>query len=38
MVAFISSGEEHWHGATEDSSFSHISILGQPHEFKTVKQ
>ena len=25
-VIFIAPGEIHWHGATEDSSFSHIAI------------
>ena len=25
-VIFIPPGEDHWHGATEDSSFSHIAI------------
>ena len=25
-VAFIPAGEPHWHGATEDTSFSHVSI------------
>ncbi len=34
MVAYIPPGEQHWHGATQDSSFSHISILGDPHKFK----
>lgn len=28
MVFFIPSGEKHWHGATDDSDFTHISILG----------
>ena len=27
MVAFIPAGENHWHGATQDSSFSHIVIM-----------
>jgi len=27
MVSFIPAGEKHWHGASEDSEFSHISIL-----------
>ena len=27
VVAFIPRGELHWHGATETSSFQHISIL-----------
>ncbi len=38
MIIFISQGEEHWHGATNDSSFAHLSILGQPHEFKIVQK
>lgn len=28
MLAFIPAGERHWHGATEDSEFSHLSIMG----------
>jgi quercetin dioxygenase-like cupin family protein len=28
MLGFISAGEKHWHGATDDSDFSHISIVG----------
>ena len=27
MVAYIPAGEKHWHGATKDSAFSHVSIL-----------
>ncbi|MDQ1279397.1 MAG: hypothetical protein QG670_659 [Thermoproteota archaeon] len=37
MFAFIPAGERHWHGATKDSDFSHISILrlgGAAHETK----
>jgi len=32
MVFFIPRGERHWHGASEESSFTHISILrpGKP--------
>jgi len=30
---YIPAGERHWHGATEDSSFSHLSIL-RPGETK----
>ena len=32
MAFFIPRGERHWHGASEDSEFSHISILrpGKP--------
>jgi quercetin dioxygenase-like cupin family protein len=25
-TAFIPAGEKHWHGATDDSDFSHISV------------
>jgi quercetin dioxygenase-like cupin family protein len=28
IVAFIAAGERHWHGATEDSAFTHLSIMG----------
>ncbi len=28
MLAFIPAGEKHWHGATKDSEFSHLSIMG----------
>jgi quercetin dioxygenase-like cupin family protein len=27
VVAYIPAGERHWHGATDDSPMSHISIL-----------
>jgi quercetin dioxygenase-like cupin family protein len=33
MLFFIPRGEKHWHGATKDSEFSHISIL-RPGEIK----
>ena len=26
-IAFFPAGEKHWHGATEDSEFSHIVVL-----------
>lgn len=26
MLVHVPPGEEHWHGATKDSSFSHISV------------
>ena len=29
MAFFIPAGESHWHGATDDSPFSHISIRGK---------
>ncbi len=29
MAFFIPQGESHWHGATDDSPFSHISIRGK---------
>ena len=31
-MIYFSPGEEHWHGATDDSSFAHFSILGGPSE------
>jgi quercetin dioxygenase-like cupin family protein len=34
MIIYISPCEEHWHGATNDSTFTHLSILGEPHKFK----
>ena len=34
MLVFIPPGEIHWHGATKDSSFAHLSIIGQPDELK----
>ena len=30
MLVYIPAGEKHWHGATNDTSFSHLSILGSP--------
>jgi len=27
MIAFIPAGERHWHGAAEDSDFSHLYIF-----------
>lgn len=38
MIAFIPPGEEHWHGATENSSFAHLSIIGAPNEMKIVEK
>ena len=38
MAIFISPGEAHWHGATKDSSFAHLSITGQPNEMKIVEK
>lgn len=29
MLGFIPAGEKHWHGATDDCDFTHISILRQ---------
>jgi quercetin dioxygenase-like cupin family protein len=28
MLVFIAAGERHWHGATADSAFTHLSIMG----------
>ena len=38
MIAYIPAGEEHWHGATKDSVFSHLSILGDPHKFNNSNE
>jgi quercetin dioxygenase-like cupin family protein len=34
---YIPAGEEHWHGAINDSHFAHLSIIGQPQEMKIVE-
>ena len=34
-VVFIPSDEEHWHGATRDSSFAHLSIISPPPDMPT---
>lgn len=31
-AVYIPPGEMHWHGATDDSSFAHLSILGTPSD------
>ena len=38
MIVLVSPGKEHWHGATKDSSFAHVSIIGQPNEMKLVEK
>lgn len=38
MAIFIPPGEAHWHGATKDSSFVHLSIIAQPSEVKIVEK
>jgi quercetin dioxygenase-like cupin family protein len=38
MIVLVSPGEEHWHGATKDSSFAHLSIIGQPNKMKIVEK
>ena len=30
MLVYIPAGEKHWHGATDDSSFAHITIIAEP--------
>ena len=35
IIVYVAPNEEHWHGATKDSSFAHLSILGEPHKFKS---
>ncbi len=34
-IIFFPAGEKHWHGATKDSNFSHITI--QPWESQTTQ-
>ena len=31
---YFPAGEDHWHGASDDSTFAHLSIMGQPSEMK----
>lgn len=38
MVIHIPPGEVHWHGAAKDSSFTHLAIIGQPHEMIMVEK
>ena len=37
-LIFFAPGEEHWHGATKDSSFAHLSILNPQQEMKIVDE
>jgi quercetin dioxygenase-like cupin family protein len=37
-IVLVSPGEEHWHGATKDSPFAHLSITGQPNQMKIVEK
>ena len=37
MAVIILAGEEHWHGAAKNSSFAHLSIIGQPQEMKITE-
>jgi quercetin dioxygenase-like cupin family protein len=37
-LIYFSPGEEHWHGATENSTFSHLSILSPHQEMKIVDE
>jgi quercetin dioxygenase-like cupin family protein len=37
MAVIIPPGEEHWHGADKNSSFAHLSIIGQPQEMKITE-
>lgn len=38
MIAVILPGEEHWHGATKDSAFAHLSITGLPQKIKIMEK
>jgi quercetin dioxygenase-like cupin family protein len=35
-LVYFAPGEEHWHGATKDSSFAHLSMLNPQQEMKIV--
>jgi quercetin dioxygenase-like cupin family protein len=37
MTIYIPAGEKHWHGATKDSSFAHLSIHILPVETNIVE-
>lgn len=37
-VIHIPAGEEHWHGATKDSDFTHISITHAHTELKQIEE
>jgi quercetin dioxygenase-like cupin family protein len=37
MAVIIPPGEEHWHGAAKNSSFTHLSIISQPQEMKITE-
>jgi quercetin dioxygenase-like cupin family protein len=37
IAVIIPAGEEHWHGAAKNSSFAHLSIIGQPQEMKITE-
>ncbi len=35
-LIYFAPGEEHWHGAMEDSSFAHLSIISPHQEMKIL--
>jgi quercetin dioxygenase-like cupin family protein len=37
-VVWIPAGEKHWHGATEDSEFSHIAVTRAEHHQTTQSE
>ena len=37
-AAFIPAGEKHWHGATDDSDFSHISLTAPDSQTEVFPQ
>ena len=37
MIFYIPPGEKHWHGASKDTSFTHIAII-QPHHLEVVEK
>ena len=37
-LIFISAGEKHWHGATKESAFSHISLTAHGSKTQQLEQ
>ncbi len=36
-VVFIAAGEKHWHGATKNSTFSHIYVMSPEQKLTQIK-
>ncbi len=37
-IVFIAAGEKHWHGATKDSTFSHIYVMAPDQKTTQLEQ